>query len=161
MELEFRKVTDFKQGTLHKLLVDGYSFDSRFEERYGADWVEFDQFFYDNPEIADKYGFITVLDGEPIGLVSWDPRNMPDYVEVGHNCISARYKGKGYGSQEMKEAVRRIKEYEGLKKIIVSTSNSLLPAQRNYESAGFQLVQKRENDRDNFAGETLDYQIVL
>ena len=32
-------------------------------------------FFYDNPEIADKYGLVTCIDGEPIGFVTWDPRN--------------------------------------------------------------------------------------
>ena len=29
-----------------------------------------DDFFYDNPDIADKYGFITVLDDKPLGHIS-------------------------------------------------------------------------------------------
>ena len=33
------------------------------------------QFFYDNPEIAEKYGLVTCIDGEPAGFVTWDPRN--------------------------------------------------------------------------------------
>ena len=37
----------------------------------------------------------------------------------------------------MREAVRRIVEYPDLKRIIVTTNALLIPAQRNYESAGF------------------------
>ena len=38
--------------------------------------------FYDNPDIADNCGFVTCYKGEPIGFISWDPRNRPDYVEM-------------------------------------------------------------------------------
>ena len=38
-------------------------------------WKETDDFFYDNPEIAEKFGLVTCLDGEVIGFVTWDPRN--------------------------------------------------------------------------------------
>ena len=51
----------------------------------------------------DKYCIITVLDGEPIGHISWDPRHKPDYVEIGHNCIITKYKGKGYGYFQLEE----------------------------------------------------------
>ncbi len=34
--------------------------------------------------------FITVLDGIPIGHISWDSRNGSYYVEIGHNCILAK-----------------------------------------------------------------------
>ncbi|WP_224034296.1 hypothetical protein [Clostridium gelidum] len=61
--------------------MDGYSFDNRWQKCFEPNWIEFDNFFFDNLEIADKYGFITTLDGEPIG----------------HNCIVTRYKGNGYG----------------------------------------------------------------
>ena len=47
----------------------------------------YDIFFYDNPEIAEKYGLVTCMDGVPIGFVTWDPRKRPEYVEIGHNGI--------------------------------------------------------------------------
>ncbi|SKA68227.1 hypothetical protein SAMN02745111_01552 [Eubacterium uniforme] len=28
------------------------------------------------------------IDGEPIGVVTWDSRNCPEYVEIGHNSWS-------------------------------------------------------------------------
>lgn len=91
--IEFRKVSGFKRGTLFELLSDAYSFDGRWEDCCGADWKEFDDFFFDNPQIADRYGFITVLNGKAAGLASWDPRKMPEYVEIGHNCIITSCKG--------------------------------------------------------------------
>ena len=46
--------------------------------------------------IADKYGLVTCLGEEPIGVVTWDSRNRPEYVEIGHNGIREKYKGQGY-----------------------------------------------------------------
>ena len=51
------------------------------------------------------------------------------------------------------EAVRRIKEYEGLKRIIVCT-NSNLAAPKNYESVGFQLYDRKPNESESaFTGD--------
>lgn len=74
MPLEFRKISEFRRGTLAALLTDAYSFDCRCAQYWSADWREFDDFFFEHLQIADRYGFITVLDGEAIGLASWDPR---------------------------------------------------------------------------------------
>jgi hypothetical protein len=45
------------------------------------------------------------LDGEPIGHISWDPRNLPEYVAIGYNCIASKYKGNGYGKRQLQEAI--------------------------------------------------------
>ena len=73
---------------------------------------------------------MTCLDSEPIGLVTGDPRHRPDYVEIGHNGIREQFKGRGYGRLQLEEALRRIKRYEGLKRIIVCTNGNLI-APRN------------------------------
>lgn len=161
MCLEYRKISDFSRGTLYQLLEDAYSFDERCAKCWNSDWKGFDNFFYDNLEIADKYGFITTIDGEPIGHISWDPRNMPEYVEIGHNCIATKYKGNGYGKRQLSEALNRICKYNGLKKIVVTTNGFMIPAQKNYESVGFKLRQKRENTgMANFSGVYIDYEII-
>ena len=41
-----------------------------------------------------KCGQVTCVDGEPIGFVTWDPRNRPEYVEIGHNGIREKYKDR-------------------------------------------------------------------
>ena len=94
MEIEFKRITDFPRGTLATLLKDGYSFEPKFERNWHDQWQEFDDFFYDNPHIADFSGFMTVLEGKPIGFVSWNPTNLAESTEIGHNCILTKYKGK-------------------------------------------------------------------
>ncbi|MDD3335573.1 MAG: GNAT family N-acetyltransferase [Eubacteriales bacterium] len=155
--LTFERVTAFPRGTLAKLLIDGYAFDPRCAEHWQRDWYDFDAFFYDHPEIADRYGFISTLNGQPIGLASWDPRRLPDHVEIGHNCIVTSQKYKGFGSAQLREAVSRILMLHP-QRILVTTSGNLLPAQRMYESVGFELQQRRTNSgADSFSGDYLDY----
>ncbi len=144
MPITFESILSFPRGTLRGLLIDAYSFNPDYQARCDADWRAFDDFFYDHPSIAEKYGFVTALDGAPIGHISWDPRHMPAYAQIGHNCIIAAQKGKGYGRIQLAEAVRRIR-LSPVEKIIVSTNSDLIPAQRNYESVGFVLVRRDAN----------------
>ena len=93
--------------------------------------------------------------------MTWDPRHRPDYVEIGHNGIREKYKGRGYGRLQLLEALRRIRKYEDLKRIIVCT-NSNLTAPRNYESVGFTLYDSKINDTESaYTGNYLYYEIVL
>lgn len=161
MDVEFRKITEFPRGTLCTLLKDGYSFEPRFERDYLSQWLEFDNFFFDNPHIADFSGFMTVLDNIPIGFVTWNPTNFPISMEIGHNCISERYKGNGYGKRQMQEAVNRIIK-QGVKKVFVTTNEILVPAQHTYESAGFKLVSKVEEPNNaEYAGRRINYEIIV
>ena len=68
MTVKFRKFTEFPRGTLYDILRDAYSFDVRNKEVW-------DEFFYDNPKIADNYGLVTCVNDIPIGFVTWDPRH--------------------------------------------------------------------------------------
>jgi ribosomal protein S18 acetylase RimI-like enzyme len=112
-------------------------------------------------QIADKYGFITTLNDEAIGFVVWDPRNMPEYVEIGHNCIVPKYKNNGYGKIQLQEAVNRINKND-LRKIIVTTDDDLIPAQRMYESVGFKIYKKRKEENiTDFVDEHIDYVYFL
>ena len=161
MDLEFRKFTDFHRGIMYEILWDAYSFDPRYAECWDGNWKESDAFFFDHPDIADKYGFVTCCRGEPIGFICWDPRNRPEYVEIGHNGIRTAFKGRGFGKAQLSEAVRRIREYEGLREIRVCT-NSRLIAPKNYESVGFVLYDRKENRGESaFSGDYLYYGMRL
>ena len=161
MDIVFRKITEFPRGTLCALLKEGYSFEPRFERDCLDQWREFDDFFYDNPHIAEISGFMTVLGGIPIGFVTWNPTNLPASAEIGHNCISAKHKGNGYGGRQMREAVRRIIQ-QGARKILVTTNEILVPAQRTYESAGFRLAGKTEEpNHAEYAGGRMHYEIIV
>lgn len=159
--VEFRKFSEFPRGTLYDILQDAYSFDSRNKDIWDKNWHESDAFFYDNPDIADKCGLVTCIDGYPIGFVTWDPRNLPEYVEIGHNGIRSAYKRKGYGRLQLQEAICRIRSYDDLKKIIVWT-NSNFVAPKNYESVGFKLYDRKPNDSESaYLGDYLYYEMPL
>ena len=159
--IEFKKISDYPRGTLYNQLVDAYSFDSNCKKYWDSMWEEYDDFFYSNLDnIADKYGFITVLNGIAVGHISWDPRNSPEYIIIGHNCILSNYKGNGYGKIQLEEAIRRIKDY-GVKKIIVTTNEITFAAQKNYESVGFRKIKVRENKETPFSGKYIDYEMIL
>ena len=157
----FRKFTDFPRGTLYDILQDAYSYDSRNKGIWDENWQESDDFFYNNPDIADQYGLVTCIADIPIGFVTWDPRHRPEYVEIGHNGIREQYKRKGYGHLQLEEAIRRIRKYEGLRRIIVCT-NSNLAAPKNYESVGFQLCDRKPNHTESaYTGDFLYYEIIF
>lgn len=159
--VEFKKISEYPKGTLYRQLVDAYSFSNECQKNWDSMWLEYDDFFYSNLDsIADKYGFITVVNGIAIGHISWDPRNRPDYVIIGHNCILSNYKGKGYGKMQLQEAIKRIKEYK-VKKIVVTTNEITKGAQKNYESVGFVKVLERMNKETPFAGNYIDYEMIL
>ena len=156
MTPEFRPVSFFPRGTLYSLLRDAYGFDRRFALHWEAEWRNFDGFFFDRPAIADRCGFVSVWDGEAVGFVSWDPREAPACVKIGHNCIAASCKGRGWGTAQMSEAVKRIFSRWSPETIIVTTTETQLPARRMYERAGFRLVRRRRND--GFCGDFFDYE---
>lgn len=161
MNIEFRKITEFPRGTLCTLLKDGYSFEPKFERDSLIQWLEFDDFYYSNPQIAEVSGFMTVLNNIPIGFVTWNPTNIPTSAEIGHNCIAVKYKENGYGKRQMQEAVKRIIA-QGAEKILVTTNEVLVPAQHTYESVGFKFVSKSEEPNNaEYAGMRIHYEIIV
>ena len=161
MGIEFKKFSEFPRGTMYDILKDAYSYDPRNKKIWNDNWSESDSFFYDNPEVADKCGFVTCLNGYPIGFITWDPRNTPEYVEIGHNGIRSAYKGKGYGRLQLQEAVNRIRSYVGLKRVIVCTNSNFI-APKNYDSVGFQLYDRKVNNSESaFTGDYLYYEIRI
>lgn len=161
MDIEFKKFSEFQRGIIYELLKDGYSFESRYEKDWITNWKEADDFFYDNLQIADECGFVTTLNSIPIGFICWDPRHMPEYIEIGHNCIVTKYKGNKFGKMQLQEAIKRLNN-KNVKKLVVTTDEHLMPAQKNYESVGFKFVQKRKNEyNQEYAGKLLDYEMIL
>lgn len=161
MTIDFLKFSSFKKGILYQLLDNAYSYEPKYKIDYQKNWEETDDFFYNNLEIADSCGFITTIDKKPVGFICWDPRNIPDYVEIGHNCIISEYKGKRLGQKQLQEAMRIILRKE-VQKVKVTTNEKLVPAQKNYESVGFILIGKRENNfNQEYAGKYMDYELIV
>ncbi|MCM1371312.1 MAG: GNAT family N-acetyltransferase [Clostridium sp.] len=158
--IEFKNISEFPRGTLYNQLKDAYSFNKECIKNWEDSWKEYDDFFYENLDSVGKYIFITVLNGIPIGHISWDPRNKPKYAIIGHNCILTKYKGNGYGKRQLEEAIKRIKA-DNFNKIIVTTNEITYAAQKNYESVGMKKVNIRENKETPFAGNFIDYELKI
>lgn len=155
------KFSNYQKGLIYQLLENAYSYDSNFKKDFDSNWRDCDDFFYTNLNIADECGFVTTVDDTPIGFICWDPRNIPEYVELGHNCIIPQYKGLKLGKLQLQEAVRRITT-KRVKVIRVTTNEMLLPAQKNYESVGFKLKRKRDADiGKEYLGLLMDYELEV
>lgn len=160
--LSFAAIEDFPRGTLYNMLLDAYSFEPRWQATFDDSWREYDRFIYGNPRIAKSCGFISVYDGQPIGHITWNPTNAPEHVEIGHNCVLCKYKGRGYGRIQLLTALDIIRREYAPYRITVTTNAQLSAARRNYESVGFRLIRTRVNDsKCAFAGEYMDYEIAI
>ena len=158
--IEYRPIGELPSGTLYRQLADAYSFCADCQTYWDAEWKAYDAFFYAEKSIAERYGFVTVADGAPVGHVTWDPRKLPAYAILGHNCIVTRYQGKGFGKAQLGEAVLRIRT-SGAQSIRVTTNAFAVPAIGNYERAGFVRTAERENADTPFAGSYIDYILRL
>lgn len=157
--ITFESIRAFGRGVMTALLRDAYAFDKRYEESCLAEWQYWDDYFFDHPQIADACGFVTTLDGKPIGFIVWDPRRAPEY-EIGNNCVVTERKGAGYGVLQLSEAVGRM-QAAGAQRIVVRTDETLTPARRMYARAGFREVAVKPRDGFNGAEIYLEYDDAL
>ena len=139
--IEFKSPLDFPQGTISKLLRECYA---AVKEDGNIDWEKFAKVFddfdsevYTNIYVA-RCTFISVIMGKPIGLGSFDPRQKPEYGDIGHNCILPEFQGQGFGKLQINEILNRLRE-RGIEKARVSTGTGSFgaPARKMYESCGF------------------------
>ena len=70
----------------------------------------------------------------------------------------ADYRRRGYGTLQLREAVRRILT-DRPRKIVVTTNTSLVPARKMYERVGFRKTAERPTA--SFAGTLLDYEYEI
>jgi len=152
MNPEFTSHVDERPGTIAALLRASYA------ELLGlcpawepeqAKWEEYDRQVFACPESVGACLFLTRVHGRIAGLGSWDPRQRPEYGIVGHNCILPEFRGKGLGTQQIEEILRRFQMF-GIKTAKVSTSDHpfFVPAQRMYMACGFRELRRTPWDLD-------------
>ena len=160
--ITFASSTDFPAGTISKLLRECYA---SVQADKNIDWKEFAKVFddFDKEIHTDKRvancTFITTLDGKPIGLGSFDPRQKPAYGDIGHNCILPEFQGQGFGKQQIQEILRRLRE-RGIAKARVSTGTGSFgsPARKMYESCGFTKTRIFPGD---YGEDMVEYEMQL
>ncbi|MBN1515797.1 GNAT family N-acetyltransferase [Candidatus Sumerlaeota bacterium] len=144
--LQFRPLSAFQAGTIHDLLSECYAslLADLSEPEHRAilqrQWQETDQFAFamkDTP-VGDCF-FITCRQDVPIGMGSFDPRSLPGSASIGQNCVLPAYRGKGYGKFQLRHILALLRLRHASKIIVVTSAHPFfLPAQRMYQSCGFQ-----------------------
>jgi GNAT superfamily N-acetyltransferase len=155
------KFSESPEGTLSGLLVDFYAAFPEFVAVNVAGWKAFDAFVYSRLSVMDECGFISMENEILIGFISWDPRNLPESIEIGHNGILREYRGRGKGKEQLMSAMAMMNALKP-RKIMVKTGNIpfFLPARHMYESVGFRIDRVEKRD-DPLVPEIIEYRLVL
>lgn len=160
-DLTFRQFSLQTRGVLYEMLLDAYQGSFELVDGYKKSWQEFDNFVFENLGMMDKNGFVMTRSGKPIGFSSWDPRKLPESVEIGHNCIIKEFQGLGLGKVQLGETLRQIKERRP-QRIFVKTGNTpfFLPARKMYQSSRFEMVSITKRN-DSIVPEVVEYTLEL
>ena len=156
-----RRFSEFPPGILFRMLAEAYSGFPELVRAEGKSWKEFDEFVYANPAIMDACGFLSEENGALIGFISWDPRELPESMEIGHNCVLPEYRERGKGKEQLALALARMSERKP-RAVLVRTGTIpfFLPACRMYEAAGFKKIGTERRD-DPLVPEIFAYRLDL
>jgi GNAT superfamily N-acetyltransferase len=157
--LTFDSITQKDKGTISTMLINSYEELLSTGQQFWLDqkdsWKRFDTEVFDNLTTIGQCVFLTRLDMNIIGFSSFDPRRGPSFGVIGHNCILPRFRGRGFGKNQIQETLRRLKVLS-IRNAIVSTSEDpfFIPAQKMYLVCGFQETKRYSG------GSQLGYQII-
>ncbi len=157
MVLRFRSLDDQEPGTLYRLLCRSYAdlikSDPIHWEPEESNWHRFDRDAFENPGTIGSCVFLSWHVGALVGFASFDPRQAPEIGVIGHNCILPRFRGRGFGRQQVNEILDRFMDL-GVRTAMVTTGDSpfFLPARRMYQSCGFQEISREpwEGDKTEY-----------
>lgn len=123
------------------MLQKSYASCPEIEKIEKESWREFDVSIFSHLDTIGKCGFVSGLEDKLIGFTSWDPRNHPDFVIIGHNCILPDYRRRGFGRLQILEMLKRFKSMK-FRKVKASTGSGsfFVPAQKMYLSCSFHEV---------------------
>jgi GNAT superfamily N-acetyltransferase len=142
MILKFTSIDNQEPGTLAALLLRSYAALIRSDPATWKPeenkWIKFDHHAFKNLELAGACAFLSWYEREIIGFGSFDPRQKPEFGIIGHNCILPKFRGKGFGKQQIIEILNRLIGL-GIQTAKVTTHNNpfFIPAQRMYVACGF------------------------
>ncbi len=157
--LKFEPVTKYVKGIVFSLLKKSY--EKVWNDKLEKSLRKSDKEVFENSDTVGACAFISTLNGKPVGMASWDPRQEPELGIIGHSCILPEFQGRGYGKEQINEILRRFKLNE-FAKVRVSTGEEpfFKPARKMYLSCGFKET-KRYDSCYNPPYKTIDYEIEL
>src|SRR3989339_1231936 len=139
--LKFEPVKKYEEGIIFSLLSQSWKklWNDELEEKI----KQFDQEVFKNPDTVGVCVFISTLNGKPIGMASWDPRQWPELGIIGYNCILPKFQDKGFGKAQINEVLERLKR-GGFKRAFVKTGEHpfFSSAQKTYTACGFKEIKR-------------------
>jgi GNAT superfamily N-acetyltransferase len=141
-DLKFTPPRVRKSGTIVAILkrcyADLVSSDPELWGNETAEWERFDADVYQDSDGIGDCTFLSWHDDNLVGFGSFDPRPRPAYGIIGHNAILPEFQGRGFGTQQVEEILRRFRKL-GFEMAKVSTLDHpfFVPAQSVYLSCGF------------------------
>jgi ribosomal protein S18 acetylase RimI-like enzyme len=145
--LIFEPISRFAPGDLAEIVARSYAaLVESSPEVWGRErekWEDFDRRAFASPDTVGRCVFVSRFGPEPVGLGSYDPRPGPVYGEIGQNCVLPEFRGRGFGSRQVREILGRF-ETLGIRTARVTTSGHPFfePARRMYEGLGFREIRR-------------------
>lgn len=155
--LRFTPLRGHPPGILSGLLRRSYApmldADPDLLGRERESWEIFDREAFENLDSVGRCVFVSCAGEHVVGFGSFDPRRAPDVGVVGHNCILPEFHGRGYGTAQIREILRRLRDL-GTRRAAVSTGIHpfFVPAQRMYAACGFREVGRVTQENDSRFG---------
>jgi GNAT superfamily N-acetyltransferase len=142
-------LSDVGVGLIYKSLCASYKGWADFSI-WESSWKQFDKDVHDFPDGIGSSGFGTLLGMNMVGFISWDPRQYPFHVIIGHNCVLPKYRNQGIGKHQITCALNNFQK-DGFQYAKVSTKRDrfFTHARQMYESCGFVECAPYRNDGEN------------
>lgn len=137
MDIKHIRLSDIEPGLIYGALCTSYKGWDEFS-KWKDEWRQFDKDVHDFPDSIGNSGFGTLLGFDFVGFISWDPRQHPSHVIIGHNCVLPEYRNRGIGKHQITRALNMF-EKDGFLSVRVSTKRDqfFTNARKMYKSCGF------------------------
>lgn len=162
MSIKFKSPLEYRPGIIVSLLEQSYadimSSDQEYWNQAREKWEEFDKEVFQFPNSVGACVFMTLADGQLVGFGSYDPRQMPAFGIIGHNCILPKLRRRGYGKQQIFEILNRFRSMKiNTAKVSTCSHPFFRPAQLMYISCGFIEISRRPWKND-FSRDLVEYE---
>ena len=145
LRLKFRDIQETDRGILVEILTRSYRPLKDLNEfpwiPGESMWQEYDDHVFDNFGRAGECVFVTELDNRIVGFASYTHNEC--IAIIGRNSVVPEEGGKGIGTSQVHEVIRRCSARSVRKiEVVTGTHRFFAPAQRMYTNAGFAEVSR-------------------